>query len=83
MASLPSRERGLKSFYNILHTPLDVVAPFAGAWIEIVGRCRSSERVRVAPFAGAWIEITSFVFCSAVPVSLPSRERGLKYGIIA
>ena len=40
-------------------------------------------RDSVAPFAGAWIEITSFVFCSAVPVSLPSRERGLKYGIIA
>ena len=34
-----------------------VVAPFAGAWIEIHkerGRIRFS---KVAPFAGAWIEI--------------------------
>ena len=34
----------------------------------------------VAPFAGAWIEIYTQVSCEAEdPVSLPSRERGLKY----
>ena len=34
-----------------------LVAPFAGAWIEIgLGRLNSTTR-SVAPFAGAWIEI--------------------------
>ncbi len=34
-----------------------VVAPFAGAWIEIVDQNRMITSYRVAPFAGAWIEI--------------------------
>ena len=34
--SLPSRERGLKYLCNNSGTPLQLVAPFAGAWIEIV-----------------------------------------------
>ena len=33
------------------------VAPFAGAWIEIVIEARPNSRILVAPFAGAWIEI--------------------------
>ena len=33
------------------------VAPFAGAWIEIVFRSKIFRRMGVAPFAGAWIEI--------------------------
>ena len=34
------------------------VAPFAGAWIEIVVQ-QGMERIsRVAPFAGAWIEMS-------------------------
>ena len=33
--SLPSRERGLKSFINRLVIMVTIVAPFAGAWIEI------------------------------------------------
>ena len=39
---------------------VSLVAPFAGAWIEI--ELQSSERDRqriVAPFAGAWIEIVA------------------------
>ena len=55
------------------------VAPFAGAWIEMVSPLANPLRSRVAPFAGAWIEI-NFVpgtyFFEAK--SLPSRERGLK-----
>ena len=36
------------------------VAPFAGAWIEIMlFRCRQI-LVIVAPFAGAWIEILNY-----------------------
>ena len=37
---------------------LCAVAPFAGAWIEIVVRGFSDSLSSVAPFAGAWIEIT-------------------------
>ena len=36
----------------------DAVAPFAGAWIEIVVPVYSSIPFAVAPFAGAWIEIS-------------------------
>ena len=34
--SLPSRERGLKSYQLFLHNHTFLVAPFAGAWIEIL-----------------------------------------------
>ena len=33
------------------------VAPFTGAWIEIVVRLAWSRQRVVAPFTGAWIEI--------------------------
>ena len=33
------------------------VAPFAGAWIEILNILTKILQERVAPFAGAWIEI--------------------------
>ena len=57
--SLPSRERGLKFTYILFLLSITLVAPFAGAWIEIVllGTCRHESNV--APFAGAWIEIPS------------------------
>ena len=35
----------------------DRVAPFTGAWIEIVIPVRYAFAVFVAPFTGAWIEI--------------------------
>ena len=56
--SLPSRERGLKcpTVENSMET--DVVAPFAGAWIEISGYWIGNTSIGVAPFAGAWIEIS-------------------------
>ena len=56
--SLPSRERGLKfhRLSQLLHELL--VAPFAGAWIEIQLAIRADgSLIFVAPFAGAWIEI--------------------------
>ena len=34
-----------------------LVAPFAGAWIEIYDRYPNVSVFVVAPFAGAWIEI--------------------------
>ena len=42
-----------------------VVAPLAGAWIEIERERKAFQDNGVAPLAGAWIEI--------------SRERGLKF----
>ena len=57
MTSLPSRERGLKfATAQACHIAL-LVAPLAGAWIEI---CKSRPQAPlrwVAPLAGAWIEI--------------------------
>ena len=34
-----------------------LVAPFAGAWIEIITSAQDFVTISVAPFAGAWIEI--------------------------
>ena len=35
-----------------------IVAPFAGAWIEIaIGLAARADGDHVAPFAGAWIEM--------------------------
>ena len=56
------------------------VAPFAGAWIEILSQQKLLTMYIVAPFAGAWIEIMfNTGNCASVPLSLPSRERGLKF----
>ena len=59
--------------------PVDV-APLVGAWIEI--REIKQERVHypVAPLVGAWIEITGYVRRMCRKASLPSWERGLKFG---
>ena len=79
LLSLPSRERGLKSFLLTFRAVYPTVAPFAGAWIEILGFDVPTTWLFVAPFAGAWIEIS----CSHTRMfsfeSLPSRERGLKF----
>ena len=55
--SLPSRERGLKSFLTGTLKNSATVAPFAGAWIEIEEMEKLLSGQNVAPFAGAWIEI--------------------------
>ncbi len=56
------------------------VAPFAGAWIEILTVIAGVLIAVVAPFAGAWIEISVSTSADAVSEeSLPSRERGLKF----
>ena len=58
LASLPSRERGLKWFVYAAKITGELVAPFAGAWIEIPDCCAWFPVLFVAPFAGAWIEIS-------------------------
>ena len=62
-------------------TPLLPVAPFAGAWIEIRKYMLAIKQFDdVAPFAGAWIEIVGkSKLLETMRMSLPSRERGLKY----
>ena len=57
------------------------VAPLAGARIEIGSLQRAEWKYIVAPLAGARIEITAGQDPAGDSVSLPSRERGLKYGI--
>ena len=55
--SLPLRERGLKCLFSCDRILPDLVAPSAGAWIEM---CQDFDGVldhSVAPSAGAWIEI--------------------------
>ena len=41
-----------------------LVAPFAGAWIEILLATLTQRLQTVAPFAGAWIEILVFLSAS-------------------
>ena len=55
-----------------------MVAPLAGAWIEISGYCKTPHFRQVAPLAGAWIEIASYCTVYYIAMSLPLRERGLK-----
>ena len=58
---------------------MDIVAPHAGAWIEMQ-YMKLSERSRfVAPHAGAWIEIIISGDRSAKDRSRPTRARGLKF----
>ena len=78
--SRPSRARGLKREYypqTHLHYP---VAPFTGAWIETLVLSVLSNTLKVAPFTGAWIETFSASKSpNSLPVSRPSRARGLKH----
>ena len=70
LLSLPSRERGLKYKVFSKSSRHGFVAPFAGAWIEIIKGLYSGHSEHVAPFAGAWIEIKSvFTISSADPVA--------------
>ena len=57
LASLPSRERGLKFLVGVQVSGEHRVAPFTGAWIEICLESLSRYNPSVAPFTGAWIEI--------------------------
>ena len=55
--SHPLRVRGLKSDCRLDDRGLLMVAPLAGAWIEMYLRCEFVPIQGVAPLAGAWIEI--------------------------
>ena len=77
--SLPLRERGLKFSITLKIDSVPHVAPLAGAWIEIQMYGVEIKLPYVAPLAGAWIEIILTRFCANTNLSLPLRERGLKY----
>ena len=77
--SLPSRERGLKYRYRRLNIKHGCVAPFAGAWIEIISSVMISTSVKVAPFVGAWIEIAILKSLISEFKVAPFVGHGLKY----
>ena len=60
LLSLPSRERGLKLTFSARYLRSGNVAPFAGAWIEMIKKPKGQFIYIVAPFAGAWIEILAY-----------------------
>ena len=68
--------------FQISDDHLGEVAPLAGAWIEIQHRCALVCPSPVAPLAGAWIEIPPCYIFFFRFLSLPSRERGLKYVVL-
>ena len=55
--SLPSWERGLKYKNLIPEWKEELVAPFVGAWIEMLSGRTGNTTLTVAPFVGAWIEM--------------------------
>ena len=56
------------------------VAPFTGAWIEIMTGSPKISSMFVAPFTGAWIEMIALAMASEIDdTSHPSRVRGLKF----
>ena len=56
--SLPSRERGLKWFVYAAKITGEVVAPFAGAWIEIKDIQPLTLTKNRRSLRGAWIEMS-------------------------
>ena len=59
-----------------------VVAPFAGAWIEISGWRRNSGAGKSLPSRERGLKFSGIQRCAPEDASLPSRERGLKFGYI-
>ena len=56
-----------------------MVAPYVGAWVEMLEMSQYELMAKVAPYAGAWVEI-SLTQLEATPLvpSHPMRVRGLK-----
>ena len=76
--SLPSRERGLKSESYRMTALSWIVAPFAGAWIEIKNPNRCTARNMSLPSRERGLKCRIAYTDAAARSSLPSRERGLK-----
>ena len=77
--SLPSRERGLKSWLSApSYSSPNSVAPFAGAWIEMQMMAKVAECAKSLPSRERGLKCCCHNLACAVVASLPSRERGLK-----
>ena len=78
LASLHSRERGLKSVPSLPFVPSLPSLHSRERGLKYEQFRKGAAACFVAPLAGAWIEITSSMALFGTPQSLPSRERGLK-----
>ena len=76
--SLPSRERGLKSFLTTAFAVAVLSLPSRERGLKFIYVPYNLDRFSVAPLAGAWIEISCNEHTKIESKSLPSRERGLK-----
>ena len=56
----------------------DIVAPFAGAWIEILASCLAPTVIMSLPSRERGLKFWRIVQIDHLESSLPSRERGLK-----
>ena len=63
--------RGLKCFRAQKKAHRDLVAPLAGAWIEILTHEEAEIINDVAPLAGAWIEINPVSVSGKLPDVAP------------
>ena len=59
------------------------VAPFAGAWIEIVLTPMIATEEDVAPFAGAWIEISQTFAYTMVVFVAPFAGAWIEISLVA
>ena len=79
LLSLPSRERGLKYSNHCIGTQCNSVAPFAGAWIEILSYLLQLVGIVASlPSRERGLKFIKNTFGIKFDRSLPSRERGLK-----
>ena len=76
--SLPSRERGLKLYRAMSVYEWNVVAPFAGAWIETLRLRLKTILAKSLPSRERGLKPVSISYKIFRILSLPSRERGLK-----
>ena len=82
--SLPSRERGLKYSNHCIGTQCNSVAPFAGAWIEILSYLLQLVGIVASlPSRERGLKFIKNTFGIKFDRSLPSRERGLKWFVYA
>ena len=64
---------------ELYHRSAVRVAPFAGAWIEILNFCKYSEKTSSLPSRERGLKYQFFYLSCKIYLSLPSRERGLKF----
>ena len=63
----------MKSSKELYDDFCSMVAPLAGAWIEMPAVSRTNVAALVAPLAGAWIEITKLIVFSQKSVRRSPR----------